>query len=320
MPLRRYAWESPGADRVVEDALHGIAEDVARLGVPALWGVVLGGGYGRGEGGVRLPDTPPDAPPSLSNDLDFFAVVARGAGETAAAAAAQALAPAGEKWSARLGVDVEFTAKTPERLKKDEARLMVQELLRGHCGVWGAEGRDLFSGLDMRPADALPWTEAVRLLVNRGAGLLLAREPGRSADFTARNIAKAVLGAGDARLVARGAYRWRAAERRDALGEAPYARALQWKFRPVAAPPCPWEEARAIWLDAVGEVRAAGTAGGRRRSLREAARWVARRGTLGNPGTLGWEPVARILENLEKAVRAGSGFPPELRRDWEVFN
>ena len=320
MAPRRYAWESPGADRVVEDALRGIAADVEKLAVPALWGVVLGGGYGRGEGGVRPQRRAPDDAPGLSNDLDFFAIVSKGAGEAAVANAASILAPLGAEWSARLDIDVDFTAKTPERLKKDEERLMVQELLRGHCNVWGAGSETLFAGIDLRPAEALPCTEAARLLVNRGAGLLLAREPGRSADFVARNIAKAVLGAGDALLVARKAYRWRAIERKDALGSPLYARALDWKFRPELSPPCPWEEAREIWLDAVEQVRKAGIAGGRRRSFREAVRWVARRRTLGDLRSLGWEPVARILENLETAVRNDAGLPEKLRRDWEVFN
>lgn len=308
-----HAYRSEAADRVVEDALRGIAADLSRARVPRLAGVVLGGGYGRGEGGVK-----PDG--SLSNDLDFFAVAGQGSGERAAEEIAAALRPLGEKWSEALGVDVDFTAKTPERLRRDDERLMVQELVRGYADVWGRPGAELFSSLRIRDASLLPRGEAVRLLANRGAGLVLAREADRSKEFAARNVAKGVLGAGDARLIARGAYRWKAEERREALGEALYAKALAWKFRPREEPPCSWEEAREAWLRSADEVRA-GT--GIRRTLRNAARWAARRRTLGEWRTLGWEPEERVLDGIARVLAAGvaegTAFPPELRRDWEVF-
>ncbi|MBR6022610.1 MAG: hypothetical protein IK066_09370 [Kiritimatiellae bacterium] len=324
--MAAHAWHSEEADALVEAALRGIAEDVGGLGLRGLKGVVLGGGYGRGEGGVWEHGGPRKrswggaGDFGLSNDMDFFAVAERGAGERTAAAIGRALEPVAAKWTAALGVDVEFSPKTPERLKHDEKRLMVQELLRGHCDVWGAGGAELFAGVERREAAALPWSEAARLLVNRGAVLLTVKEAGRDAEYVARNIGKAVLAAGDARLMARGAYRWRAEERAAALGEELYARALDWKFRPKPEPPCDWEEAQKAWLDAVAVVRAAGEAGGRERTFREAARWVARRRTLGHWRTLGWEPVARILEELEDAVRKGDGLPEEMRKDWVVFN
>ena len=57
-----------------------------------LAGVVLGGGYGRGEGGaVNCGNAGPgdnnSAVPQLSNDLDFFAVTEDGAPEAEAVAA-----------------------------------------------------------------------------------------------------------------------------------------------------------------------------------------------------------------------------------------
>lgn len=310
---RGYAWQSPSADRTVEEAVRGIGSDVAALAVKGLAGVVLGGGYGRGEGGV-MPDG------GLSNDLDFFAIAEEGIGDGGAAAIGVALRPLERKWSGALGVDVEFMAKSPARLRHDGERLMVQELLRGYRDTWGAPGERLFAGIPRRGARELPWTEAVRLLANRGAGLLLAREEGRGDDFVARNIAKCVLGAGDARLIARGAYRWRAVDRAEALGDDGYRAALAWKFRPRTAPPCPWEEARTAWLAAAEEVRAAGWAGAGR-SLRNAARWVARRRSWGEWRTAGMDPVVRLFAVLEAEIRSGGerGLPSGARRDWEVF-
>lgn len=310
---RGYAWKSPAADRIVEEAVRGIGADVEAMAIKGLAGVVLGGGYGRGEGGVKENG-------GLSNDLDFFVIAEEGAGDGDAAAMGEALQSLGRKWSGTLGVDVDFTPKAPARLRHDRERLMVQELVRGYRDVWGVPGERLFAKIPLREARELPWTEAVRLLANRGVGLLLAREPWRGADFVARNIAKCVLGAGDARLIARGGYRWRAVDREAALGEARYGAALAWKFRPKAAPPCAWEEARESWLEAAEEVRAAGWVG-ERRSLRNVARWVARRRSWGEWRTAGLDPVVRLFAVVEEEIRSGGerGLPDGVRRDWEVF-
>ena len=217
MPPR--AWQSPDADRIVDGAILDIRADLARLAVPGLAGVVLGGGYGRGEGGVK-----PDG--TLSNDLDFFAIAAEGSTDRDADAIARTLAPLGATWTARLGIDIDFTAKAPFRLRHDADRLMVQELIRGYADVWGAPGETLFATIPRRDASALPWTEAIRLLANRGMGLLFAREPTRTPDFVARNITKAVLGSGDALLISRHAYRWRAEDRAATLSLPAYSRAM----------------------------------------------------------------------------------------------
>ncbi|MBO7404963.1 MAG: recombinase family protein, partial [Clostridia bacterium] len=83
-----------------------------------------------------------------------------------------ALGPISEKWTAKLGVDVDFTVKTPWRIRHDQERLMIQELLHGCFDVAGQSGDELFRGIERRQPSAFPWTEAARLLVNRGAGLI----------------------------------------------------------------------------------------------------------------------------------------------------
>jgi hypothetical protein len=309
-PGRRFAFESPEADRVVVEAMKGIGEEIGRMRIPGLAGVVMGGGYGRGEGGVWGDG-------KLSNDLDFFLVTEEGAGERSTGAIAAAVGGIGARWTEKLGLDVDFCVKTPWRLRHDQERLMVQELVRGYCDVAGKPGEELFAGVERREASALPWSEAVRLLVNRGAGLLMAMEEARGRRFAVRNVNKCILGAGDARLIARGQYRWRAVERAEALGDAAYSRALEWKFRPKEEGPCGWEEAREAWLAATEEVRGAGRAG---RSAYQAARWVARRRTLGDWRTLGMDPVARIWREMEGAVRGRKGLSEGMRRDWAIFN
>ena len=70
--MRPYAYHSPKADQLVQESIRAIGAEVESLSIPGLMGVVLGGGYGRGEGGVVEGD---GESVSLSNDLDFFVVV-----------------------------------------------------------------------------------------------------------------------------------------------------------------------------------------------------------------------------------------------------
>lgn len=334
---RHVAGEAPAMDRLVEASITSIGAEIDALGVPKLQGVVLGGGYGRGEGGVRSLELGVKSlefrvPGSemLSNDLDFFAVTEEGASHAEIAVIGAALAPVARRWTERLGVDVDFTVRTPWRLRHDQARVMIQELIHGYFDVAGKKGAEIFKGIEVRPPSAFPWSEAVRLLVNRGVGLLLAHEqmsPETSNDqlpttnFVLRNINKCVLGAGDARLIARGGYLWKAEERAAALGEPLYSAAVAWKFRPQQEGVCSWDEAQATWLKAVDEVMSAGhRTGAMRRTVYQAARWIWRRRTLGDLATLGYGAVVRILLKLAPVVRMRAPLPPSLRRDWEVFN
>ena len=126
--------------------------------------VVLGGSYGRGDGGVRIDRENG----ILYNDLDFF-VFAR---EKSASAQSQ-LKEISEKYEHELKVDVDFSAvMTVKDIRKNASRLMMQELKRGYHLVCG---EDLLAEyLPEIPAEKLPFSEACRLLVNRGMGLLFA--------------------------------------------------------------------------------------------------------------------------------------------------
>ena len=332
---RHVAGDAPELDRIVDDACAAIGREIESLSVPGLAGVVLGGGYGRGEGGVRELKTESGkwkTENSLSNDLDFFAITEEGASEGSdAPRIASALEPISRRWTEKLGIDVDFTVRTPWRIRHDERRIMIQELLRGHFDIAGRRGEELFASVGRHDAGDIPWGEAARLLMNRGMGLLLARERTENgkwkmengegdADFIARNINKCILGAGDARLVARHGYAWRAPDRADALGDALYRKAVEWKFRPRLEPVCDWETARGVWLNAFDEVMAAGSGPASRRTPFNVARWLARRRSLGPVATIGLAPEVRVLRGVERAVRARAGIAPSLRRDWEVFN
>ena len=316
---RHLAADAPDMEALVDETAAGIGAEISALRLPDLRGVVLGGGYARGEGGLLEG---PGGARRLSNDLDFYVVVPDGAEGARAAAVSAALAPVARRWSEKTGVDVDFSPpKTVRRMLRDERRVMIQELVRGYEDVAGEPGARMFAPIRLLPESEIPWTEAARFLANRGYGLLLAMEEGAAPLFAARNIAKCVLGAGDARLVARGAYRWRAADRAAADGTAAYAAALEWKFRPSERPPVPWEEAREIWTAAAREVFAAGrVCGGDRRSPREAARWVARRRSIGPLSTFGRDCIVRLARRVERHVAEGRPVSDALRRDFEIFN
>lgn len=334
---RHAAGDCPELDRLVDDTCAAIGREVEALAVPRLAGVVLGGGYGRGEGGCRIAGcrSSSDCRSSnvecrLSNDLDFFAITENGASAAEIAAITAALEPISNEWAAKIGIDVDFTIRTPWRIKHDEERLMIQELVRGYFDVVGKKGEALFADIRRIDASEVPWMEAARLLMNRGMGLLLAKCKVESVkckvgeDFVNRNINKCVLGVGDAFLVSRGLYRWRATERAAVLAEQGddglYSRAVEWKFRPCEAPVCDWERARETWLDGYMEVLAAVGDGDYSRTLRNAARWLVRRRSIGELRTFALNPVVRVLDGVARCVRGRLAPDASLMRDWEVFN
>jgi hypothetical protein len=169
--------------------------------------VLLGGSYGRGDGGVRQDKENG----ILYNDLDFF-VFAR----EKCADAERLLKDLAHKYEKEMKVDVDFSRiMSVDDIKKNAVRLMMQELKRGYHLVAGDDLLEEY--LPELPAEKLPFSEACRLLLNRGMGLLLAGEKisGDSGeiDFILRNLYKAILGAGDAILIAEGQYRWTLGER-----------------------------------------------------------------------------------------------------------
>jgi len=341
---------SPALTLRLERFLAALAAEIGALHLPKLAGVVLGGGYGRGEGGIRR--TPEGD--RLYNDLDFF-VFARGANRREAARIDRELQLLAERCGKELEAAVDFgPVKNLAALRRVAATLMFQELRRGWRPVWGDADPTRFIP-ELAP-EALPFSEAARLLLNRGMGLILAGERiaagGDDPDFIMRNIHKAALGAGDALLLAAGLYRWRGAERAAAFREyvsreampPPYADLYEeaWRYKlepqPVlpADPPAAWRQRRAFYLDAVR--RAAGApsgaaareiaAGLSRRSQHERSfvnllRWLRRTRKIRFAAGAFDAPPVTVLGRLYRELSCSDGIPsasPELRRLWSMFN
>ena len=313
----------PEIEALFARTLPQLADDVRALASPKLVGLWLGGGYGRGEGGVFYAEGRPSRP---YNDIDFF-VFTEGASDEEKDALAASLEPVAAKYAAVFGADVDFCRpRNPPDYKKDEDRLMIQELKRGHLALIGGDG--LLDHVKALEPGELPRMEALRLLMNRGMGLVLAAQKVRDlaapADraFFVRNLNKAVLGAGDARLLAAGRYAWTLAERVARLDDPDYEAAAAFKLRPtdaLAAPPAAaWRQARDCWRRAADEIGFTGE-----RTIRQAARWVVRRRTLGPLATFGQDCTERVLRQVAALLARDVGdvaLSPELEKDWLVFN
>ncbi|MCC6698842.1 MAG: hypothetical protein IT365_24670 [Candidatus Hydrogenedentes bacterium] len=190
---------SPAFKTWLDEQLAALTRDIAEVLRDNLVAVVLGGGYGRGEGGVVVVD----GQERPYNDLDLVlvvrnpAVVPRGPLETIQAA-----------WREKLfGIHVDMSRpQTIEQVKAWPHYMMWQDVLLGHIVLFGppdvirANAPDIL----LKP---LPLTEALRLMLNRGAGLLFALRiaagvaPREDDDFVRRNFFKCAQALGDTALM-----------------------------------------------------------------------------------------------------------------------
>ncbi len=169
----------------------------------ALAALILGGGYGRGEGGTIVVD----GTEQPYNDLDFVLVVRRKAGLPM-----HDLDALRKRYEAELKIHVDFSRPlTIDNIRRWPHWLMWQDLLNGHVVLAGPENI-LLENAPAGLKNPLPPIEAARLLLNRGLGVLWGMrvtrgmEPPPDDDFVRRNYHKCALALGDALLIAHGAY------------------------------------------------------------------------------------------------------------------
>lgn len=221
-----------GSD-TLEDELHALCtsagEKIAPIIPPSkLKALVLGGGYGRGEGGV-LKTTAGDKP---YNDLEFY-IIHRGSDLIAEKRYSRRIHHIAEELTSRAGIEVEFKLLSAHKLERGPVTMFYYDLIAGHRLVLG---NDLWlAGFDQhRAAHRIPLFEATRLLMNRCSGLLYSEEKlsrgtftSDDADFVGRNLAKAKLAIGDVFLAMRGQYHWSCRERHKRLRKLEAEGALQ---------------------------------------------------------------------------------------------
>ena len=224
---------------------------------PALVGLYLGGGYGRGEGGQRLVQ----GGWAPENDYDLFALVRGGKLEARLWRWRVERQLIGELLAGQA-MEYEVGVIGERALMRQRPSQMLHDLRQGHLCLWG----DCEALLELPCEDpaGLPPAEGIRLLVNRGALLVLAAEaeaqgqplPAVRLD---RFLEKARLAVGDAWLLLQGRHhhllRERAARvQREPLLELPqadlwrarHASAARAKLEGFSAPPAPETLSRAL--------------------------------------------------------------------------
>jgi len=201
--------------------------------------LVLGGGYGRGEGGVMQEQEGI----GFSNDLDYF-LFDDTPGD-----------PRLEAWCRRmeraeteaLGIDVEIKCLRADSLGDPSLSMMFADLVAGHVVAAGDAGflERLRAGLDFSRIEP---EETTRLLWNRGSGMFFSRCRMGNDDgmkFVIRNHAKLKLALGDAWLCLNGQYTSKCRERAERLAtvELPdelsalkkwHAEGVDFKFHPFS--------------------------------------------------------------------------------------
>ena len=191
---------------------------LAALPPDSIEGLLLGGGYGRGEGGV-LRDSEGDHP---YNDLEFYLFV-RGDRHLFDHRFGDILRRLSHDIASAAGIEIELKVLTFSALHRAPISMFFYDMIVGHKWLIGSV--ELLRCCEHhRAAHLLPVSEATRLLMNRCSGLLFAREQlaaqpftAENADFIRRNIRKAQLAFGDAVLATFGRYHWSCRERHQRL-------------------------------------------------------------------------------------------------------
>lgn len=216
----KYCFEySPEIETLLDNAVKSIRAEI-ESGEEAenIKFIVLGGGYGRGEGGVRIEG---GKPPRIYNDLDFFVIAKDSADPRKIDSFFKKIS---KEWTEKLGVDVDFgPAATATYIQKRLHMLMWREMVLAGNVIFGDS--ESFKKTFALNADApLPQCEIFKLLFNRYYGLFLAslklsaKELNESErDFVARNINKAVLAAGDALVFDSLEFKFSSADKLEAL-------------------------------------------------------------------------------------------------------
>src|SRR5687768_8970821 len=127
---------SPELEQRLEQWCRGFVEDVRRV-IPAavLRAVVLGGGYGRGEGGVLRTSIGEAA----YNELEFCIFV-RGPLLARERQFKSKLNKVAHSWTEKSGVEFESKLLTLEKLQRAPVSMMYYDLVVGHRWLFGADG------------------------------------------------------------------------------------------------------------------------------------------------------------------------------------
>ncbi len=207
----------------VDNVIQEFTSDFTRILPESTVALALGGGYGRGEGGVWQGA----AGEELYNDLDLVWIHRQ---RRISKEQRAALASIEAKYRSKTNIHVDIMPISSAALSELPQALTWYEFAHGHRLLAGSS--DAFTSLSSRTLSQVAEDEWGRLLMNRSAGIVFARwvlaghppelargEP--PADFIQRQLMKAWLALGDVELVDRGCYHRLVVERKkNALAQA----------------------------------------------------------------------------------------------------
>jgi len=238
--------------RINHDMARVRALALEAVGAENLTALALGGGYGRGEGGVYVVD----GEERVYNDYDIFVVVPF-TSRKRRQWVSERLHTVKERLEPECGIHVDFSPPMPvSDLPHQPYEVMFMEARHGYHVVYGPE--DVLDALPDYDTEHPPLEECARLFMNRGVGLLMAQMLFREKqdfnqdehEFCIRNMQKAHMAMGDSVLFLEGRYSPSYLERRrrvqassldgvpdpDSL-RALYDGSMDFKLRPVHSVP-----------------------------------------------------------------------------------
>ncbi|MCX6969380.1 MAG: hypothetical protein NTV93_04390 [Verrucomicrobia bacterium] len=247
--------ELPALAADLDSYLKWLGDEV--VGLPGFKALLLGGGYGRGEGGIWIGE----GAARLYNDLEFY-LFAENVG-----------ADLLEKWiregEGRLHIEIEIKVLPAAAFERARPSMFYYDLLNACIVVAGDEAWIRSLPPALRSSAAIPPLEAARLLVNRGMSLLRClrwADGGMElpAGFCDRITSKLKLALADAVLCSLGRYHWSCRERNRLLADVAdfppdweqlmkwHAEGVAFKFHPRHSGQAP-----ADWQQPLGDLRAA---------------------------------------------------------------
>lgn len=150
-------------EKTLDSALADIAkESRADSSFRHLKYLVLGGGYGRGEGGILIKE---NGEAALYNDLDFF-VISNTRLFWKNTRLDQFFKKASEKWEKKLGINVDFSGAKSAKYIRSRSHIMVwREMILASTLLIGDE--EEFKRFFTPISTVMPPSETAKLLVNR---------------------------------------------------------------------------------------------------------------------------------------------------------
>lgn len=207
-------------DRKIDKDMKVISEKILTV-IPEsdVDAIILGGGYGRGEGGVSVGK---DGSMELYNDYDMF-LISNGLSYSKRKKYRKEVHKASQELTHRIGVDVDFSPMVNrEELSHMPFTLMYYELKEGHNVIYG--DRNILESLPIYDIDKIPKEEHLNLMLNRGTGLILAgikltanEKTKEDNMFIERNIFKALMACGDVFLMSMKDYNYSYVKRFDLI-------------------------------------------------------------------------------------------------------